>query len=276
MCLTEFEIRLCKILERSSFDYERGTGVTARRNKDTFKHLWWRFFKKSSTAFNWSKIPNNKLMSQSNLDNSSRSNLNSILELYYGKDGLIGRMKRGWLIQDSLSISSYIHKVRPKICNFRWDPRPETQDPISGWAPKPETQDSKNLGVTRDLILQVTPKTRHPRRCRVRPKTRNPRLSKFRWNSRSDTLNDRRVPRPVIQWEPRPGNIRIKVFQNIWWKIVNFCKKRYTIFQKQSSRGVEACVEVSRCPEELQASCLQLYSKRDSGTGVFLWVLRNF
>ena len=39
MCLTEFEIGLCKILEHSSFDYERGTGVTARRNKDTFKHL---------------------------------------------------------------------------------------------------------------------------------------------------------------------------------------------------------------------------------------------
>ena len=139
MCLTEFEIGLCKILERSAFDYERGTGVTARRNKDTFKHLWWRFFKKSSTAFNWSKIPNNKLMSQSNLDNSSRSNLNSILELYYGKDGLIGRMKRGWLIQDSLSISSYIHKVRPKICNFRWHPRPKTIFPGEPQNPKPRT-----------------------------------------------------------------------------------------------------------------------------------------
>ena len=198
-------------------------------------------------------------MSQSNLDNSSWGNLNSILELYCVKDGLIGRMKRGGLIQDSLSISSYIHKVRPKICNFRWHPRPETQDHIFGWAPKPETQDSKNLGVTRDLILQVTPKTRYPRRCCVRPKTRNPRLSKFWWNSRSDTLNDSRVPIPVIQWEPRPGNIQIKVFQNIWWKIVNFCQKRYIIFQKQSSRGVEACVKVSRCPEELQAWCLQLY-----------------
>ena len=53
-----------------------------------------------------------------------------------------------------------------------------------------------------------------------------------------------------------------------------FCKKKVFLDISQNSQE-NTCARVS-FSIKLQALDLQLYLKRDSGTGVFLWVLQNF
>ena len=52
-----------------------------------------------------------------------------------------------------------------------------------------------------------------------------------------------------------------------------FCKKGVLRISQNSQEST--CARVSFLIK-FQASCLQLYLKRDSGTGFFLWIFRNF
>ena len=73
-----------------------------------------------------------------------------------------------------------------------------------------------------------------------------------------------------------------KVFIKLCIKVIAVTHNKWKVFQKQTFHLNSTIYLLLRCLTEKktqlykQASGLQLYLKRDSGTGVFLWILWNF